>query len=61
LIKPKGEGSVIPFHASRAGLWAAQREWMQASGRSERLASRIVEVLAQAEHDLKAIEADLAT
>ncbi len=57
----KGEGVVIPFHAARAGLWAAQRELMQTSGRPQRLANRMVEVLDRAERDLKAIEAALAT
>ncbi len=61
MTRTKGEGVVIPFPAARAGLWAAQRELMQTSGRSERLATRIVEVLDRAEQDLKAIEADLAT
>lgn len=60
LRKASGEGVVIPFHAARAGLWAAQREWMQTSGPLQQLASRMVEVLDRAEHDLKAIEAALA-
>lgn len=59
--RPKREGVVIPFHAARAGLWAAQREWMQTSGPLQRLASQMVEVLDRAEHDLKAIEAALTT
>jgi len=57
----EGEGVVIPFHAAKAGLWAAQREWMQTSGALQQLASQMAEILDQAEHDLKAIEAALAT
>jgi hypothetical protein len=60
LPRTKGEGVVIPFHAARAGLWAAQREWMQTSGPLQQLAVRMVEVLDRAEHDLNAIEAALA-
>ncbi len=61
LRRSKGEGVVIPFHAARAGLWAAQREWMQTSGPLQQLASQMVEVLEGIEHDLKAIEAALVT
>ncbi len=60
LRRASGECVVIPFHAARAGLWAAQRECMQTSGPLQHLASQMVEVLDRAEHDLKAIEAALA-
>ncbi|MFL6199895.1 MAG: hypothetical protein ACJ76J_12005 [Thermoanaerobaculia bacterium] len=55
----KEEGVVIPFHAARAGLWAAQREWMQTTGPLQRVASRMVEELDRAERDLEAVEAAL--
>ena len=61
MTKSKVEGVVIPFHAAKAGLWAAQREWMQTSGSLQQLATQLVEELDRAEHDLKAIEAALAT
>ena len=52
-------GVVIPFHVAWAGLWAAQREWMQTSGPLQQLASGIVELLDQAERELEAVEAAL--
>lgn len=51
-----GRGVVIPFHNARAGLWAAQREWMHASGKTQRLGARIVGALDRAEQGMEAIE-----
>ena len=53
------EAVVIPVHAAKAGLWAAQREWMQTSGPLQRLASHMAEELDRAERDLEAVEAAL--
>ena len=50
---------MIPFHAAKAGLWAAQREWMQSSGPLLWLANHVLEQLDSAERDLKAVEAAL--
>lgn len=54
-----GKAVVVPFRGARANLWAAQRDWMPGSGRTRRLASRIVEVLDRAEQGLEAVEAAL--
>lgn len=53
------EGVVIPFHLARAGLWAAQREWMQAGGPLPRVANHVLEVLDRAERSLEEVEAAL--
>jgi Skp family chaperone for outer membrane proteins len=53
------EGVVIPFHVAKAGLWAAQREWMQTSGPLQRLANQVAEQLDRAERDLQAVDAAL--
>lgn len=55
----RDKGVVIPFHLAKAGLWAAQREWMQTSDPLQRLASRIVEELDRADRELRAVEAAL--
>lgn len=55
----KDEGVVIPFHLAKAGLWAAQREWMQTSGPLQWLANQMFEEFDRAESDLKAVEAAL--
>ena len=54
-----GKAVVVPFRRARASLWAAQKDWMPGSGRTQRLASRIVEVLDRAEQGLEAVEAAL--
>jgi len=54
-----GKGVVIPFHAARTGLWAAQREWVQTVGPLPRRAARMVELLDDIEQGLKAVEAAL--
>lgn len=53
------KGVVIPFHSARAGLWAAHREWMHASGPTQRLGARIIEAIDRAEQGMEAIEAAL--
>lgn len=57
--RPGRYGVVIPFRTAKAGLWAAQREWMQATGPLQTLATRIVDVLDRAEHELVTIESAL--
>ena len=55
----RDEGVVVPFRVAKAGLWAAQREWLQTSGPLHRLANHVAEQLDGAERDLQAIEAAL--
>jgi hypothetical protein len=59
LHRRREEGAVIQFHLARAGLWAAQREWMQASGPLLRVASHVLEELDWAERGLAEVEAAL--
>jgi hypothetical protein len=58
-LSGKDEGVLIPFHLAKAGLWAAQREWLQTSVPLQRLARRIVEQLDRAERELEAVETAL--
>jgi hypothetical protein len=58
-LSGREEGVVIPFHLAKAGLWAAQREWLQSSGPLQRLANHVAEELDRAERDLQAVKAVL--
>ena len=55
----RDEGVVIPFHLAKAGLWAAQREWLQTSDPLQRLANHVVEELDRAERELQTVKAAL--
>jgi hypothetical protein len=57
-LSGRDEGVVIPFHLAKAGLWAAQREWLQ-TGPLQRLANHVVEELDRAERELQTVKAAL--
>jgi len=56
--KPQSDAVVIPFQAAQAGLWVAQRDWIQRSS-MRNLENQLAEELDRAERELGQVKAAL--